>query len=242
MNTLKIVFMRVALIAAMCLPIVGGLKADTMMPNFTAAIQGGDYFSLDRVANGGGANHIRTHSSAIWDRSFAMIPDGEDPAMPLPLSPRAAMLTSASAGAEKHAASSALKNDGDEAKNADKSNPADGSDSTVGFADIGVGMAGGGWSLNPWFGGLPVHTIGTGTTSSATTAAAAPALGTTASGTSESIVNLAIDADPTIVASALDDIDGPASAVPEASSCVLLGLGLIMVTCLGLRYRRYHPI
>lgn len=234
-----------ALIAAMCLPIVAGLKADTMMPNFNAAIQGGNYFGFDRAVNGI-ANHNRTYPRAIWDRSFGpigSIPGGEDSAIPLQLyAQRPSTLTNAPAGAEKHAAPSALKNDGDEPKDTDKTNAAGGSDSTVGFADIGVGMAGGGWNLNPWFGGLPTHSISTGTTASATTASVTTSVGTTVLGTPASTVNLAIDADPTSAAATLDDSDGPASAVPEAASCVLLGLGLIMMTCLGLRYRRYHPV
>jgi hypothetical protein len=234
MNTVKILFLRVTFVAAVCFATAGSIHADTIMPNFGAAIQGVDYFNFDRVVSDG-ANHNRTHARLVWGRSFGDIADGADPAI---LSQwisatRPAVLMSASAGSGKHAKSSALTEEGNDAKDVDKTDVADSTDSailsaeagsaTVGYAGVGLGMAAGGWNFNPWFGGLPVPGF------SAATAA--------------STGNFVTDADPTIATPTLGESDDPTSAaVPEAGSCFLLGFGLIMVTMIGFRYRRSHPI
>ncbi len=231
MNTVKILFLRVIFIVGVCFATAGSIHADTIMPNFGAAIQGGDYFSFDRVVSDG-TNHNRKHARPVWGRAFGDIADGADPAI---LSQwisatRPALRMSASAGSGKHAESSALN----DAKDVDKTNVADSTDSailsaetgaaTVGYAGAGLSMeAGGGWNFNPWFGGLPVPGFSTATAASTG--------------------NFVTDADPTIASPTLGESDDPTSAaVPEAGSCFLLGFGLIMVTIIGLRYRRYHPI
>jgi hypothetical protein len=234
MNNVKILLLHVAFILGVYFATAGSVHADAIMPNFGAAIQGVDYFSFDRVASDG-ANHNRTHARLVWGRSFGDIADGADPAI---LSQwisatRPAVLMSASAGSEKHAKSSALTEE--DAKNVEKTDVADSTDSailsaetgsaTVGFAGAGPGMGAGvgGWNFNPWFGGLPVPGFSAATATSAG--------------------NFVTDADPTVATPTLGESDDPTSAaVPEAGSCFLLGFGLIMVTIIGLRYRRYHPI
>lgn len=235
MNTVKVFFLRVTFVVAVCFAVTATLHADTIMPNFNAAIQGVDYFNFDRVVNNS-ANHNRAHARPVWGRSFGDLADGADPAI---LSQwisatRPAVLMSASATSEKHAKSSTLKEEGNDTGDVDKKDVADSADSAIlsagtgfatgGFAGAGSSMAAGGaWNFNPWFGGLPVPGF------SATTTA--------------STGNFVTDAAPTIAASTLGASDDPTSAaVPEAGSCFLLGFGLILVTVIGIRYRRYHPI
>jgi hypothetical protein len=235
MNTVKMLFLRATFIVAVCFAIAASMHADTIMPNFNAAIQGVDYFNFDRVVNDG-ANHNRTHARPIWGRSFGDIADGADPAIlgQWISAARPAVLMSASAASEKHAKSLVLKEEGDDTGGVDKKDVADSTDSAIlsaetgfasgGFAGAGLGMgAGGAWNFNPWFGGLPVPGFTAATTASTG--------------------NFVTDAAPTNAAATLGASDDPTSAaVPEAGSCFLLGFGLILVTVMGIRYRRYHPI
>jgi hypothetical protein len=80
MNTVKILFLRVTFVAAVCFATAGSIHADTIMPNVGAAIQSVDYFNFDRVVSDG-ANHNRTHARLVWGRSFGDIADGADPAI-----------------------------------------------------------------------------------------------------------------------------------------------------------------